>query len=309
MGSKRVHGDMADRDVLTYRIILYIITVNQHGVFMKTNNKISFFISLVLVILTAVSMTACTTKIKDPSITEENAKLNSVEIKAENNTWHTLSEEQAQQLFDMVRSFGELDKEALDVGFSGYYTVETEYDYTFKLSYTAGNFFRRKESEFNYYVGELVRYIRENGNDSDKYKANKLVSMQTLNKRTAELSDEHMALVESVFESVNEPVMTSAYRNAAAKAEELGYLAEEIAADNLMNCVAEAFDSLPMDVEEHIISGYRFTNGNVTNYMFLTDDALWARDFNARTKMTRVGRLCLKWTGANINDILSVIKS
>lgn len=262
-----------------------------------------------LVCLMCLSATACTVKIKDPSITEEKAELSSVEILAENGTRHVLQGDKAQQLFELVRGFGELDKEALDVGFSGYYTTETEYDYTCTISYTAGNFFKRKESKFSYNFGELVHYIRENGNDSDKYYPKKMVVKQAFNKRTAELSDEQMALVKSIFNSVNEPVMTAAYLNAAAKAEELGYLAEEIAEDNLMNCVAEAFDSLPLDVGEHIISGYRFTSGNVTNYMFLTDDALWARDLEARTKMTRVGRLCLKWAGGNVNDVLSAIKS
>lgn len=262
-----------------------------------------------LVCLMCLSATACTVKIKDPSITDDKAELKSVEIKAENTTTHTVNGENAQALFDLVRGFGELDKEALDIGISGYTGVKTEYDYTFKISYTAGNFFRREEGEFTYNVGERVIRTRENGESNVKYDANKLVCINGLVKRTAELSDEQMALVKSIFNSVNEPVMTAAYLNAAAKAEELGYLAEEIAEDNLMNCVAEAFDSLPLDVGEHIISGYRFTSGNVTNYMFLTDDALWARDLEARTKMTRVGRLCLKWAGGNVNDVLSAIKS
>ena len=166
------------------------------------------------VFLLCFGATACTVKIKDPSITDDKAELKSVEIKAENTTTHTVNGENAQALFDLVRGFGELDKEALDIGISGYSSVETEYDYTFKISYTAGNFFRKEEGEFTYNVGERVIRTRENGESSVKYTENKLVCINGLVKRTAELSDAQLEKVKSVFESVNGTVMPSAFERA-----------------------------------------------------------------------------------------------
>ena len=51
-----------------------------------------------LVCLMCLSATACTVKIKDPSITDDKAELKSVEIKAENTTTHTVNGENAQAL-------------------------------------------------------------------------------------------------------------------------------------------------------------------------------------------------------------------
>lgn len=262
-----------------------------------------------LVCLMCLSATACTVKIKDPSITDDKAELKSVEIKAENTTTHTVNGENAQALFDLVRGFGELDKEALDIGISGYTGVKTEYDYTFKISYTAGNFFRREEGKFTYNVGERVIRTRENGESNVKYDANKLVCINGLVKRTAELSDAQLEKVKSVFESVNGTVMPSAFERAAAKAEEMGFLTEKIPSDVIISVAAEAFGSLPLDAGEHILEGYEIREGNAVNYLFYTTDAQWATSLEKYASFSRVGRICYFWSGRGYDEIRNTIMS
>ena len=253
-----------------------------------------------LVCLMCLSATACTVKIKDPSITDDKAELKSVEIKAENTTTHTVNGENAQALFDLVRGFGELDKEALDIGISGYTGVKTEYDYTFKISYTAGNFFRREEGEFTYNVGERVIRTRENGESNVKYDANKLVCIN---------SDAQLEKVKSVFESVNGTVMPSAFERAAAKAEELGYLVEEIPSENLLNVAVDVFGFLPTDAKDNLLKGYEVSEGNTTNYLFYTSDAEWTADLREHATFSYVGRICYVWPGRGYDEIRNTLMS
>ena len=261
------------------------------------------------VFLLCFGATACTVKIKDPSITDDKAELKSVEIKAENTTTHIVNGEQAQALFDLVRGFGELDKEALDIGISGYSSVETEYDYTFKISYTAGNFFRKEEGEFTYNVGERVIRTRENGESSVKYTENKLVCINGLVKRTAELSEAQLETVAGIFGPINDAVTASAFDRAVAKAGELGYLVEEIPSENLLNVAVDVFGFLPIDAKDNLLKGYEVSEGNTTNYLFYTSDAEWTADLREHATFSYVGRICYVWPGRGYDEIRNTLMS
>ena len=256
-------------------------------------NRIST-VAIAAVMMTAliVSFTACTMTTTDPSdAIQEKTTLEAAKILTENGNWIDAPEGIGEQLFDLIKEVGELKSETLDVAISGSSTIETVYDYSFKLSIKTGNFFLRKQGEFTYKVGERFTRTYESGNVNERYEEEKLVVMRTFSKDVATLSEEQLQLVRDVFEPINAEVMNEAFEKVATKSEESGYLVSEIGQEELTNAFYTVFE-FPLDARDHLLRGYAIDTADGTNYVFLTDSAEWAKKVDDQPNGGAVGRVC-----------------
>ncbi len=262
------------------------------------------------VILTAllVSFTACTVNTTDPSdVTEDKATLEAAQILAENGTWTDVSDEVGQKFFDLVRSVGELQSEALDIAISGSSTIETVYDYSFRLSIKAGNFFVRKKGEFTYHVGERFTRTYESGKVNERYEEDKLVVKRSLSKDVATLTEEQLSLVKELFEPINAEIMNAAFEKVAAKARESGYTVTAIESDQLTKKYFTVFD-VPADAKDHLLKGYAINTSDGVNYVFLTDSAEWSAKVDEQVNGGAVGRVCF-FAKSYANTIKETLRS
>ena len=168
-------------------------------------------LALVVSVAVCLGMVACTTSIKNPSITDEKAKLTGVRIQAENKTWHEADAEDAEKLFKLVKGLGDLPTEPIEIGLSGKYSYEVTYDYSFEISYETGNFFHKKKSCFTYNLGELRVRKNADGTEKTAYFENKLVVRKPLIKYMSNLSDEKCQTIIDICEPINAEVMAAAF--------------------------------------------------------------------------------------------------
>ena len=73
---------------------------------MKRKSLILFVAIAMIVVTTMFSLTSCKMSVNDPSITDEDAKVEKVQLLAENGVWMDASEDVTERLFKMVKSFG-----------------------------------------------------------------------------------------------------------------------------------------------------------------------------------------------------------
>lgn len=262
----------------------------------------------VVCIMLAVWMTGCTVTVRDPSITEE-IELQSVQIQAENMTWQTLEQEQAQKMVDTMRSLGELSNEPLNIGVAGQFRSELQYDYTFRIQYSAGNFLKRKKGDFTYGVGETLTRIWEDGTRKSRYEEKKLVSSTMWLKHIATLSDGQMQVIRDIFEPINVRVMTAAFEQVAAKAKESGYMVEELSAETLPSIVMQQCGSMPNFAEQNLLRGYCIYVSGTEHYVFLTASLEWAKKMEQQSGTQRVGRVCYPWIDGYSDTIRNILMS
>lgn len=249
---------------------------------------------VILLISLCIGLLACKVKVNDPSVTDEKAELVSLEIKAENGTWHNISDEQAQALFSIVKSVGELSGEPLDIAISGNSTIKTEYDYTFRMSFSYGNFFLKKTGEFVYNVGERFTRTYSDGKVVERIEEDKLVVSRSLSKDTAKLSEAQLQTIKDIFEPVNAEVMKNALENVATKHREEGYNVSEIPTEDLADTVFTLCNGSPLQAEENLIKGYKIDDGFRSVYVFLTTSVEWAKKMEKYVGVDRVGRVFYK---------------
>lgn len=273
------------------------------------NKTIPFIAIITLIVVMCLCLTACTTSIGNPSVTDKDAKLESVQLQAENKTWHTATDVQAEKIFSMMKSIGELSFEAIEIGISGSFTVETEYDHAFKLGYTTGNFLWKKKSDYTYYIGERITYTHSDGKTTGSYKDDKLVVRKSLSKYAATLTESQMSVFEEIFETLNASVMDEAFENVALRARESGYVVESIAKEELVKTAVEAGPGAPFDAEDNLLKGYRITDSAGDNYIFFTLSAEWAKEFAEWESVDCIGRVCYIANSGYAGTIKNIIMS
>lgn len=271
--------------------------------------KTLIIIIAAIMVAVCIGLTACTMKLSDPSsITDEKAKLESVQICTENGIWIDLDDDAATQLFSIVKSKGELTGEPLDVAVSGVSTIETTYDYTFKMAFTTGNFFMKKRGEFTYYVGErFKRTYVDSGKVIERIEEEKLVVKRSLSKDTAELTAEQLQTVKDIFEPINAQVMSEAFAKIPAGFEGSAYTVEEIPQEDLASAFYNACGDVT-DVKNNLLKGYKVKGPSDTCYAFLTASVEWAAKTDGREKVRRVGRVCYS-VGSSASKIGEILKS
>ena len=267
-------------------------------------------IMIIAAIMVAVcaGLTACTMNTGDPSsITDEKAKLESLQVRAENGTWHDLTGDAAEKLFAIVKSKGELTGEPLDVAVSGSSTIETTYDYTFKMAFTTGNFFLKKRGEFTYNVGERFKRTYSDGRVTERIREEKLVVKRSISKDTATLTDEQLQTVKDIFDQINAKVMSEAFAKIPAGFEGSVYTVEEIPQEDLVSLFYEACGNVT-GVNDNLLKGYKIEGPSDTCYAFLTASAEWAANTDGREMVVRVGRVCYS-AGSSAAKIGEILKS
>ena len=269
-----------------------------------------FFLFLALVVSVAVclGMVACTTSIKNPSITDEKARLTGVRIQAENKTWHEADAEDAEKLFKLVKGLGDLPTEPIEIGLSGKYSYEVTYDYSFEISYETGNFFHKKKSCFTYNLGELRVRKNADGTEKTAYFENKLVVRKPLIKYISTLSDEKCQIIIDICEAVNTEVMAAAFENVAVNARENGYSVEEIPKSELASAVFNDCKALAFGDATGISKGYKIS-AESEHYVFLATSSQWAKEMEEASGVKRVGRVFFKWKDGYSDEIRNVLMS
>lgn len=273
------------------------------------NKTIPFIAVITLAVAICLSLTACTTEIGNPSVTDKDAKLESVQLQAENKTWHAATDEQAERIFSMMKSIGELSFEAREIGISGSFTVESEYDKSFKLSYTTGNFLWKKKSDFTYNIGERITYTHSDGKTTGSYRDDKLVVRKSLSKYAATLTETQMDVFEEIFETLNASVMDEAFEKVALQARDSGYVVESIPKEELARTAAEAGPGTPFDAEDNLLKGYRITDSSGDNYIFFTASAEWAEEFAEWKSVDCIGRVCYIANSGYAGTIRNILMS
>ena len=270
--------------------------------------KISVLSIVALMIALCIGLSACTIKLSDPSVTDEKAKLEYVQVQAENGTWHDLSGKQAEQLFEIVKSKGELSGEALDVAISGNSTINTTYDYTFKMAFTTGNFFLKKRGEFVYNVGERFKRTYSDGRVNERITEEKLVVMKTLSKGTALLSEDQLQAVKDIFEPINSQVINLAFERIPEGFKDSAYTVEVIPTQDLSAEFFTACGGTPLNADKNLIKFYKITGPSDTCYAFLTASVEWAMETDGWKYVRRVGRVCYS-TGSCATKIGDILRS
>lgn len=262
----------------------------------------------VITVAICISLTACTIKLNEPSITDDKAKLEYVQIKAENGTWHDLSEEQAERLFEIVKSKGELSGEALDIAISGNSTIKTTYDYTFKMAFTTGNFFLKKRGEFVYNVGERFTRTYSDGKVNKRITEEKLVVTRTFSKDTAMLTETQLQTVKDIFEPINAEVMNKAFERIPEEFADSAYTVEVIPTEDLAAEFFSACGGTPLNADKNLLKGYKITGPSDTCYAFMTASVEWAMETDGWDFVRRVGRVCYT-TGSCATRIGEILMS
>lgn len=266
-------------------------------------------ISAVMLLTFCFCLTACTMKTTDPAVAaEEKTELEAAQFRAENGVWHDVPLETGEKLLDLVKEVGELSFEALDVAFSGSSTIETVYDYAFRLSVKGGNFFIRKKGEFTYYVGERFTRTYSDGKVKETYEEEKLVVNRSMSKDVAKLSQAQLELVRQVFEPFNAEVMQNAFEKVAEEATKSGYAVSEIPAADFRTVINsnEVFD---LDIEKYVVKGYEITTSGGTSYVFLSSSPDWAEGLDGFKQVARVGRVFCIATSDYVGAIKNVLTS
>lgn len=276
---------------------------------MKRKSLILFVAIAMIVVTTMFSLTSCKMSVNDPSITDEDAKVEKVQLLAENGVWMDASEDVTERFFKMVKSFGELTSEPLDVAISGNSTIETTYDYTFKMSFSYGNFFFKKQGEFNYNVGERFVRTYTDGKENVRYSEDKLVVKRALSKDTATLSETQLAFVKETFEAMNESVMNEAVEKVVSYYRDQEKRdVDEVPQEELADLVFDLCKGSPLGADENLLKGYRFTMVNYYAYIFVTKSVEWAKELEKYEGIERVGRVCV-FGGLSTNEIVEMLKS
>ena len=262
---------------------------------------------IVLTLATVFGLAACTTKIGSPSITEEKAQLESLSIQAENGKWVDVTYEYGQKTFDIVKSLGELMFEAIEIGISGSFTVEAEYDYSMRLTYTAGNFLWKKESDFVYNIGERVTYTHADGKETGSYRENKLVVRKSMSKYVATLNDSQMEYLLDMFENENEKIMSDAFGKISLKAVGDGYDRQAILQDELGDVFFDECGGLPYGAEGNLVEGYKLQKDGEWYYVFMASSREWAEKAEEASRAERVGRVLYIGEGMYLDTIKEIL--
>lgn len=274
---------------------------------MKRNTFVKIIAAATIVLL-CFTLAACTTSIKNPSITDEKAKLTGVRIQAENKTWHEANAEDAEKLFKLVKGLGDLPTEPIEIGLSGKYSYEVTYDYSFEISYETGNFFHKKKSCFTYNLGELRVRKNADGTEKTAYFENKLVVRKPLIKYISTLSEEKCQIIKDICDPVNETVMAEAFENVAVNARENGYSVEEIPKSELASAVFNDCKALAFGDETGILKGYKIS-AESEHYVFLANSPNWAKEMEKESGVKRVGRVFFKWKDGYSDEIKNILMS
>ncbi len=274
---------------------------------MNRNIIIRIFFAVTLISLCFISV-ACTTSIKNPSITDEKARLTGVRIQAENKTWHEADAEDAEKLFKLVKGLGDLPTEPIEIGLSGKYSYEVTYDYSFEISYETGNFFHKKKSCFTYNLGELRVRKNADGTEKTAYFENKLVVRKPLIKYISTLSDEKCQIIIDICEAVNTEIMAAAFENVADNARGKGYSVEEIPKSELASAVFNDCGALANGDKTGVLRGYKIS-AEKEHYVFLANSSEWAEKMEELTDVKRVGRVFFKWKDGYSDEIRNVLMS
>lgn len=270
--------------------------------------KTLIMIITAIMVVVCAGLTACTMKISDPSVKDEKAKLEYVQVKAENGTWHDLTGDAAEKLFAIVKSKGELSGEALDVAISGNSTINTTYDYTFKMAFTTGNFFFKKRGEFVYNVGERFKRTYSDGRVNERITEEKLVVMKSLSKDTALLSEDQLQAIKDIFEPINSQIINSAFERIPEGFKDSAYTVEVIPTQDLSAEFFTACGGTPLNADKNLIKGYKIIGPSDTCYAFLTASVEWAMETDGWEYVRRVGRVCYS-TGSCATKIGDILRS
>ncbi len=263
-------------------------------------------LALVVSVAVCLGMAACTTSIKNPSITDEKARLTGVRIQAENKTWHEADAEDAEKLFKLVKGLGDLPTEPIEIGLSGKYSYEVTYDYSFEISYETGNIFHKKKSCFTYNLGELRVRTSADGTEKTAYFENKLVVRKPLIKYMSNLSDEKCQTIIDICEPINAEVMAAAFENVADNARGKGYSVEEIPKSELASAVFNDCKALAFGDATGISKGYKIS-AESEHYVFLATSSQWAKEMEEASGVKRVGRVFFKWKDGYSDAIRNIL--
>lgn len=255
----------------------------------------------------AFGMSACTTKIGNPSITDEKAELESLSIQAENGKWVDVTSEYGNKTFGIVKSLGELSFEAIEVGISGKFTVDVEYDYSMRLTYTAGNFLRKKVSDFVYNIGERVTYKHSDGKETGSYVDNKFAVRKSLSKYVATLSDTQMEYFLSMFEAENKKIMRTAFDRIASEAKNDGYVYSGIAIGELGEVFLRECGGLPNGADTNLTEGFGIEKDGERYLVFIAASREWAEKAEDASRAERVGRVLYIGEGAYLDTIKEIL--